>query len=269
LQDNIITILRAGESEMSAIQPKYKRVLLKLSGEALNKGGDGGILNGNVVRRICESVKRCADMGVQVSIVVGAGNIWRGRMGADMDSARADHMGMLATAINSLALADALERLGVQTRVMTAIEMKEFAEPYIRLRAIHHLELGRVTIFACGLGMPYFSTDTAAVMRAKEIDADVVLIAKNGVEYVYSADPGIAPDAVCYKGKLDYSNLVIRKLKVIDPTAAVFAAENHIKLHVFGMDDPENICRAVAGEPIGTIITDDPATVCNEVNPTV
>lgn len=174
-------------------KPAYKRVLVKLSGEALAAGGDG-ILNFDYLKKVCGVIKRCVDAGTQVSIVVGAGNIWRGRQGADMDRTRADQMGMLATTINCLALQDVFEQLEVETRVMTAIEMKQFAEPYIRNKAISHLNKGRVVIFGCGIGSPFFSTDTAAVLRAAEIGADIVLLAKN-VDGVYTADPKKDPNA--------------------------------------------------------------------------
>ena len=230
-------------------EPHYKRVLLKLSGEVLAKGITTGILNYDFVREICENIKRCVDMGVQFGIVVGAGNIWRGRQGAKMDRTRADHMGMLATAINVLALQDAFEQMGVETRAMTAIE------PYIRNKAVHHLELGRTVIFGCGIGNPFFSTDTAAVLRAAEINADIVLMAKN-IDGVYNADPKKNPDAV----KLDsveYIRILSDGLGVIDSTAASFGMENNIPMLLFGIDDPANICRAIMGEKIGTIISNN------------
>lgn len=236
---------------MNNNSPKYKRVLLKLSGEALSSGGKS-ILNYDIVHEICRDIKQCADMGVQICIVVGAGNIWRGRMGEKMDRTRADHMGMLATAINSLALQDSLEQLGVETRVMTAIEMKEFAEPYIRNKAVHHLEQGRVVIFGCGIGNPFFSTDTAAVMRAAEVNADIVMLAKN-VDGVYTADPRKDPSAKKLD-KVDYMYILSNELGVIDSTAASFSKDNNIPLLIFGLDDPDNILRAVKGEQIGTIV---------------
>lgn len=231
--------------------PKYKKVLLKLSGEAL-AGTGKNILNNDVVRKICADIKKCHDMGVEMSIVVGAGNIWRGRQGEKMDRTRADHMGMLATAINSLALQDALEQLGLEVRVMTAIEMKEFAEPYIRNRAVHHLELGRVVIFGCGIGNPFFSTDTAAVMRAAEINADIVMLAKN-VDGVYDSDPRINPDAKKFE-EVDYMYILSHELTVIDSTAASFSKDNNIPLLIFGLDNPDNIVKAVRGEKIGTMV---------------
>ncbi|MDD6800529.1 MAG: UMP kinase [Firmicutes bacterium] len=233
-------------------EPKYKRVLIKLSGEALATGSTSGILNYDYVRKICEAIKKCVEMKVQVGIVVGAGNIWRGRQGDKMDRTRADHMGMLATAINSLALQDALEQIGVETRVMTAIAMHEIAEPYIRNKAVHHLEQGRTVIFGCGIGNPFFSTDTAAVLRGAEINADIVMMAKN-IDGVYTADPRKDPEAV----KLDsinYMEILSNELGVIDSTAASFGKDNHLPLLLFGIDDPENIVRAVRGEKIGTIV---------------
>ena len=232
-------------------KPKYKRVLLKLSGEALSQGAKG-ILNYDFVRKICLCIKSCCDMGVEMSIIVGAGNIWRGRQGQDMDRTRADHMGMLATAINSLALQDALEHLGLETRVMTAIAMHEFAEPYIRNKAVHHLESGRVVIFGCGIGNPFFSTDTAAVMRAAEVNADIVMLAKN-IDGVYTDDPRKNPDAVKLE-ECDYMYILKHELAVVDSTAASFSKDNNIPLLIFGLDDPENIVRAITGEKIGTIV---------------
>ncbi len=231
--------------------PKYKRVLLKLSGEAL-VGTGKNILNYEIVRIICENIKECCDMGVEMSIVVGAGNIWRGRQGEKMDRTRADHMGMLATVINSLALQDAFGKLGLEVRVMTAIEMKEFAEPYIRNRAVHHLELGRLVIFGCGIGNPFFSTDTAAVMRAAEINADIVMLAKN-VDGVYDSDPRLNADAKKFE-EVDYMYILNHGLTVIDSTAASFSKDNNIPLLIFGLDNPNNIVRAVKGEKIGTMV---------------
>ena len=231
----------------------YKRVLIKLSGEALATGGADGILNYDFVREICLSVKECCENGVEVALVVGAGNIWRGRQGTKMDRTRADHMGMLATAINALALQDAFLQIGVDCRVMTAIAMHEVAEPYIRNKAVHHLESGRVVIFGCGIGSPFFSTDTTAVLRAAEINADVVMMAKN-IDGVYTADPRIDPSAVKLE-EISYMDILSHELKVIDGTAASFGKDNHIPLLLFGIDDPHNIVRAVKGEKIGTIVT--------------
>ena len=232
-------------------KPVFKRVLLKLSGEAI--AGEGReILNYKVVSDICAVIKRCVEAGVQIAIVVGAGNIWRGRQGTNMDRTRADHMGMLATAINSLALQDALEQIGVETRVQTAIDMKQFAEPYIRNKAASHLSKGRVVIFGCGIGSPFFSTDTAAALRAAEIGADVIMMAKN-IDGIYTADPRKDPNAV----KLDsisYDEILAGHLAVIDSTAASFCMDNKIPLLIFGLDDPDNIERAIMGENIGTIV---------------
>lgn len=233
------------------MKPCYKRVLVKLSGEALSAGSDG-IFNYDFIDSVCSVIKKCVDAGTQVSIVVGAGNIWRGRQGVNMDRTRADHMGMLATVINCLALQDALEKLGVDTRVMTAIEMQRFAEPYIRNKAVSHLEKGRVVIFGCGIGSPFFSTDTAAVLRAAEINADIVLLAKN-VDGVYTADPKIDPTAKKLSN-IDYIDILKEGLKALDFTATSFSMENHIPILLFGLDDPENIYKAVCGEKIGTIV---------------
>jgi len=231
---------------------KYKRVLLKLSGEALSKGSDG-ILNDDVLKNICVKIKNCTEMGAVFGIVVGAGNIWRGG-GKDMDRVRADHMGMIATVINSIALADMLESLDIETRVMTALEMRQVAEPYIRNRATAHLNKGRVCIFAGGTGNPYFTTDTAAVLRAAEINADVVMLAKNNVDGVYSADPNKNPDAIKLTN-LQYSSIITdNNLGVMDKTAASFSMINSIPILVIGIDEPDNIVRAVQGEAIGTII---------------
>lgn len=234
------------------MQAKYKRVLLKVSGEALageNKTG----LNPATLSSISAAIKECVDMGVQVAIVVGGGNFWRGRTGENMDRTRADHMGMLATVINALALGDALESKGVPTRVQTAIEMRQIAEPYIRGRAMHHLEEGRVVIFGCGTGNPFFSTDTAAALRAAEIDADIILLAKK-VDAVYDSDPNINPNAVRFDA-LSYIDVLNRGLGVMDSTATSLCMDNDIPILVFGLDDPQNIIRAACGEKIGTIVS--------------
>ena len=230
---------------------KYKRVLLKLSGEALARGAEG-IYNHAFIDKIAEVIKKCVDAGVEVGVIVGAGNIWRGRQGVNMDRARADYMGMLATAINALALQDAFERAGITTRVMTAIEMRAMAEPYIRARAVRHLEKGRVVIFGCGTGCPFFSTDTAAVLRAAEIGADVILLAKN-VDGVYDSDPAVNPDAKKYD-QLSYMDVLNQGLGVMDSTATSLSMDNHIPILVFALSDPENIHRAVNGEKIGTLV---------------
>ncbi|MHC1694579.1 MAG: UMP kinase [Eubacteriales bacterium] len=237
--------------------PKYKRVLLKLSGEALATGNEAGrgILNYDFVRKICQIIKECVDHGVELGIVVGAGNIWRGRFGEGMDRTRADHMGMIATVINALALQDTLEREGVEARVQTAVEMRAFAEPYIRNKAISHFSKGRVVIIACGIGSPYFSTDTAAVLRAKELNADIVLLAKN-IDGVYNADPKIDPTAYKYS-RITYMDILSNRLGAMDSTATSFSMDNEIPILVFGLDDPYNIIRAVSGEKIGTIVRED------------
>ena len=231
--------------------PKYKRVLVKLSGEALMAGGSE-IIDKDFLRTICTTIKKCTDMGTQVAIVVGAGNIWRGRQGEGMDRTRADHMGMLATVINCLAIQDMLENIGAPARVMTAIEMKAFAEPYIRNKAVSHLEHGKVVIFGCGIGSPFFSTDTAAVLRGAEIGAEIVLLAKN-VDGVYTADPKKDPSAKKIPS-IDYIDILKNELKVLDFTATSFSMENKIPILLFGLDDPNNIIKAVCGERIGTIV---------------
>ena len=234
---------------------KYKRVLLKVSGEAL--AGDAGRgLNFEVIQNVCDVIARCIKEGVQVGIVVGGGNFWRGlKDGKGMhERTRADHMGMLATTINCLALADILEQKGVDVRVQTAIEMRAIAEPYIRSRAIRHLEKGRVVIFGCGTGNPFFSTDTAAVLRAAEIDADIILLAKN-VDGVYNADPRLNPDAVKYDS-ISYEDVLAQHLQVMDSTATSLSMDNNIPVILFALKDPENILRVVHGEKIGTIVKD-------------
>lgn len=238
------------------IEPKYKRILLKISGEALAGEATRG-LDFDVIGSVCDAVKKCVDMGVQVGVVVGGGNFWRGvKDGGDrIERTRADHMGMLATSLNCLAVAGVLEQKGVEVRVQTAIEMRAIAEPYIRSRAIRHLEKGRVVIFGCGTGNPFFSTDTAAVLRAAEIDADVILLAKN-VDGVYSADPQIDPNAVKYD-TITYTDVLARHLKVMDYTATSLSMDNSIPVILFALKDPENICRVVMGEKLGTIVRED------------
>ncbi|MDD2418290.1 MAG: UMP kinase [Oscillospiraceae bacterium] len=233
------------------MQPVYKRVLLKLSGEALAGNGKLG-LDFDTVLKICKQIKVCADSGVEIGIVVGGGNFWRGRTSGQMDRTRADHMGMLATTINALALADALEQLDCVVRVQTAITMNQIAEPYIRNRAVRHFEKGRVVIFACGTGNPFFSTDTAAALRAAEIEADIILKASM-VDGVYDSDPKTNSDAIRYNS-LTYLDLVNRGLKIMDSTAATLCKDNSIPILVFNIDDPENIIRAINGEEIGTIV---------------
>ncbi|CAG9363653.1 TPA: UMP kinase [Clostridium perfringens] len=231
---------------------KYKRVMLKLSGEAL-AGENGFGIDFNIAMNIAKAVKELVDMGIEVGAVVGGGNIWRGRSGEGMDRTTADYMGMLATSINALALQDSLEALGVDTRVQTAIEMKEIAEPYIRRRAMRHLEKGRVVIFGAGTGNPYFSTDTAAALRAAEIEADVILLAKK-VDGVYDKDPHKYDDAKKYD-ELSYIEVLEQGLQVMDSTATSLCMDNNIPILVFALDNPENIKKVVLGENIGTIVS--------------
>ncbi len=237
-------------------KPKYKRVLLKISGEALAGDATRG-LDFGVIGEVCNAIAECNRMGVQVGVVVGGGNFWRGlKDGGDrMERSRADHMGMLATVINSLAMADVLEQKGVEVRVQTALELKSVAEPYIRSKAIRHLEKGRVVIFGAGTGNPYFSTDTAAVLRAAEIGAEIILLAKN-VDGVYSADPKVDPDAVKYDS-ITYKDVLARHLQVMDLTATSLSMDNQIPVMLFELKDPENILRTVRGEKIGTIVKED------------
>lgn len=232
-------------------EAKYKRILLKLSGEALAGEQKTGV-NVDLVGKICDKIKEVTEMGVEVGIVVGGGNFWRGRNGHQMERATADYMGMLATAMNGLALQDALETRGVHSRVQTAIEMREIAEPFIIRKAEKHLAKGRVVIFACGTGHPYFTTDTAAVLRATEINADIILLGK-AIDAVYSADPKIDPTAEKFD-KISYLEVLEKDLKVMDSTATALCRDNNIPLLVFGISDPENIVRAVKGEQIGTLV---------------
>ena len=233
---------------------KYKKVLLKVSGEAL--AGDKGYgFDFDTMHQVCANIKKIVDMGAQVAIVVGGGNIWRGRSGGGMDRTRADHMGMLATCINSLGLCSELESCGVETRVQTAIEMRSMAEPYIRLKAIRHLEKGRVVIFGGGTGNPFMSTDTAAALRASEIGAEVILLAKK-VDAVYDSDPNINPDAKKFDA-LSFNDILSKELGVMDSTAASMCRDNNMPILVFGLDDPENIVKAITGEKIGTLVTKD------------
>ena len=233
------------------MEPKYKRVLLKLSGEALAGNQKMGI-DYDTVLAICQSIKECAQLGAEVAIVVGGGNFWRGRSSGKMDRTRADHMGMLATVINALAICDALESLDVDVRVQTAISMTSIAEPYIRSRAVRHLEKGRVVIFGCGVGSPFFSTDTASSLRAAEIGADIILKATL-VDGVYDKDPHKYSDAVRYQN-LSFSEMLAKDLAVMDMTAASMCKDNNIPVMVFSLDDPHNIVRAVCGEDVGTIV---------------
>lgn len=233
------------------MKPVYKRVLLKLSGEVL--AGEKGVgIDFEKVITVCERIKKCVDMGVQVAIVVGGGNFWRGRSSGKMDRTRADHMGMLATSINSLALCDALEQLGITARVQTAIEMRQIAEPYIRNKAIRHLEKGRVVIFGCGTGNPFFSTDTAAALRAAEIGADVIFKATN-VDGVYDSDPKTNPNAKKFD-TLSHIDVLKKGLHVMDSTAASLCMDNHIDILVFNLNNPDNIVSAMLGDKIGTVV---------------
>ncbi len=232
-------------------EPKYKRVLLKLSGEAL-AGEDKVGVNVETVGKICDKIREVIDMGVEVAIVVGGGNFWRGRNGHQMQRTTADYMGMLATVMNGLALQDALETRGVYSRVQTSIEMREIAEPFIQRKAVKHLEKGRVVIFAGGTGHPYFTTDTAAVLRATEINAEIILLGK-AIDAVYSADPKLDLNATKFE-EISYMEVLEKDLKVMDSTATAMCRDNNMPLLVFGIADPENIVRAVKGEKIGTIV---------------
>jgi uridylate kinase len=226
-------------------------VLLKLSGEAL-AGEKGFGIDTEILERIGKEIKEVSDMGVEIAVVVGAGNFWRGRSGKGMDRATADYMGMTATVINALALQDALEHLGADSRVQTAIEMRQIAEPYIRRKAIRHLEKNRIVIFAAGTGNPYFTTDTTAALRAAEIEAEVILLAKN-VDAVYDKDPNLEPDAVKFD-TLTYLEILNRELKVMDTTATSLCMDNSIPIKVFGLEEPNSIKRVIQGEKIGTYI---------------
>lgn len=238
---------------MSESKLRYKRILLKISGEALSGDKKFG-LDFDVIHEVCRVIGKCVKAGVQIGIVVGGGNFWRGiKDGAGkMERSRADHMGMLATTINSLALADVLEQMDVPVRVQTAIEMRAIAEPYIRSRAIRHLDKGRVVIFGCGTGNPYFSTDTAAVLRAAEINADVILLAKN-IDGVYDADPNVVPGARKYDS-ITYDDILANHLGAMDSTATSLSMDNKIPVILFALKDPENIMRVVMGENIGTLV---------------
>lgn len=245
--------------DVSGGKPVYHRVVLKLSGQAL--AGQAGVgIDPEVVASVAGQIKEAVSLGSQVAIVVGGGNLWRGREGASrgMDRATADYMGMLATVINALALQDALEKLGVDSRVQTAIEMKEIAEPYIRRRAIRHLEKGRVVIFAAGTGNPFFSTDTTAALRAAEVEADLILMAKQGTDGVYDRDPNLHPGARRYD-QLSYMDVLNKGLGVMDATASSLCMDNSIPILVFDLSQAGNIVRAVAGERIGTLVRGDDA----------
>ena len=237
-------------NEVFCMQPKYKRILLKLSGESLAGENKHGI-DFDTVLKICEPIKKCVDAGVQVGIVVGGGNFWRGRSSGEMDRTRADHMGMLATTINALGVCDALEQLGVDVRVQTAISMRQVAEPYIRNKAVSHLDKGRVVIFGCGTGNP--STDTAAALRAVEIEADIIMKATM-VDGVYDSDPKKNPDAKKFDC-ISFQEVLSRDLAVMDSTASALCKDNDLPILVFSIEEPENIYRAVCGENIGTVVT--------------
>ena len=230
---------------------KYKRVLLKLSGEAIG-GIEGKGVDANTLGKICDQIKNIVDLGVEVAVVVGGGNFWRGRYGHQMERTTSDYMGMIATTMNGLALQDSLEARGLSTRLQTAIEMREIAEPYIRRKATKHLEKGRVVIFACGTGNPFFTTDTAAALRSAEIEADVILLAKT-IDAVYSADPKVNSEAERYD-EITYLDILNKDLKVMDSTATSLCKDNQIPLIVFGINEPENIVKIVKGERIGTIV---------------
>jgi len=231
----------------------YDRVLLKISGEALAGDKKQG-LDFNVIQKVAAALKKCVDQGVQVGVVVGGGNFWRGVKDGNgkVDRVRADHMGMMATVMNALAVADVLEQNNVQVRVQTALEIKAVAEPYIRARAIRHLEKGRIVIFGCGTGRPYFSTDTAAVLCAAEIKAKAILLAKN-VDGIYDSDPNLNPKAIKYE-TITYADVLAQQLGVMDSTATSLSMDNNIPVHVFGLNDPENIYRVVMGEKIGSTV---------------
>ena len=234
------------------MKPKYKRIVLKISGEALSGNNNGGI-DEKTIMNISKEIKKANNMGIQVAIVVGGGNIWRGASAKLTDRATSDYMGMLATVINGMALQDSLESIGVPTRVQTAIEMRQVAEPYIRRRAIRHMEKGRVVIFSGGSGNPYFSTDTTAALRAAEMNAEVILLAKKGVEGVYDDDPNINLSATMYHS-LNYIDILNQELKVMDSTATSLCMDKNIAIIVFSIEKPENIVKIIKGEKIGTVI---------------
>ena len=233
------------------MQSKYKRILLKLSGEVL-AGAEGKGLNFDTVTEICEIIKECTELGVEIGLVVGGGNFWRGRSSGEMDRVRADQMGMLATTINSLALCDTLEQLGVKATVMTSLVMPQVADIFTKREAVKNLSEGKVVIFGCGTGNPFFSTDTAAALRAAEIEAEIIFKATN-VDGVYDKDPNKFSDAVKYD-RLTHSEVLSKELKVMDSTAASLCRDNKISILVFNLDDPKNIVRALKGEAIGTVV---------------
>lgn len=238
-------------SEIATDTPMYRRILLKLSGEALT--GKEGILDFDTLATVAKVIGKAVAIGVQVSVVIGAGNIWRGRQGGSMDRTRADHMGMMATVINSVALQDTLIAEGVDAKVLSALKIDPFAEYYNKDLALDYLNRGKVVIFSCGTGSPYFSTDTGAVLRAAQIGADAVLFAKN-IDGVYTADPRLDPEAKKID-EITYEEILEKHLKVIDATAAAFALENKLRIFLFGLNDPENILRVIAGDRIGTKLT--------------
>lgn len=229
----------------------FKRVLIKISGEAIAGDKQFGI-NEDVLTEISKSIKQANEMGIEIAIVVGGGNIWRGKYGKKMDRSASDHMGMLATVINGVALQAALEEMGVQTRLQTAIEMKQISEPYIRRKAVRHLEKGRVVIFSAGTGNPFFTTDTAAALRAAEIEADAILLAKN-IDGVYDSDPHENVNATKYS-EITYSEIINKKLRALDLTAVSLCMDNNIPIHVFAIEQPQNIIKILNGENVGTII---------------
>ena len=233
------------------MKPKYKRILIKLSGEAL-AGKEGHGLDENVISRVVSEIQRIHDMGVEIALVIGGGNFWRGRQGKQMDRTTADHMGMLATVMNSLAMMDALEQRGIPTRVQTALIMTSVAEPYILRKALHHFEKGRIVIMACGTGNPYCSTDTAAAQRACEIQADVLMMAKN-IDGIYDSDPRVNPAAKKYD-HINYIDVIKNGIKAMDATAATMCMENDIPVLAFGLDEKDSLIKAVCGEKLGTVI---------------
>jgi len=232
------------------MEPKYRRVVLKISGEALSSAKSN--IDSDIVTKVARQVVEVSELGVEVAIVVGGGNIWRGRSGTGIDRTTADHMGMLATVINSLALQNAIEQVGGQARTQTAIEMRQIAEPYIRRRAERHLEKGRIVIFGCGTGNPYFSTDTAAALRAAEMDAELILLGKN-VDGIYDSDPKKNKDAVKYD-KIAYLDVISQGLQAMDTTAVTLCMENHIPICAFGLMEENSVMRAICGDKIGTMI---------------
>lgn len=236
---------------MKTGEPIYKRVLLKLSGEAISNGKNG-ILNFEYIEQIAKNIKACTDKGVQIAVLVGAGNIWRGRSGENMDRVKADHMGMLATCINAVALQETFLRFGIDAEVMTSVEMKAFAKPFNRDDAISALNCGKVVIFGCGLGIPFVSTDTASVVRAAEIGADTVLMAKN-IDAIYTADPKKDPNAKKIES-ITYKEILAQGLQAMDSTATSFAMDNKISIHVFGLDKCENIYNVIMGAKMGTVV---------------